>query len=63
MKNKNTSDALSPNFAKKSDWSEAVRLVGYAVDTARQKLYEDRSQGAMEAAERLETAWKLLQQR
>tara|TARA_R110002020_G_scaffold188085_3_gene386668 strand:+ start:4430 stop:4588 length:159 start_codon:yes stop_codon:yes gene_type:complete len=52
MKNKN-----------KSDWSEAVRLVGYAVDTARQKLYEDRSQGAMEAAERLETAWKLLQQK
>ena len=63
MKNKNTWDALSPNFAKKSDWSEAVRLVGHAVDIARQKLYQDRSQGAMEAAERLEIAWKLLQQR
>tara|TARA_R110000796_G_scaffold237565_1_gene357621 strand:- start:5637 stop:5828 length:192 start_codon:yes stop_codon:yes gene_type:complete len=63
MKNKNTWDALSPNFAEKSDWSEAVRLVGQAVDIARQKLYQDRSQGAMETAERLETAWKLLQQR
>ena len=63
MKNKNTWDALSPNFTKKSDWSEAIRLVGQAVDIARQKLYQDRSQGAMEAAERLETAWKLLQQK